>query len=243
MIIKQKDGTILEMTATEFAELGGSYGDAVSEEVLSEDNVKEGEYFVITGNNNSHEFEIGEIVKAKSYADSTTFKAERMDESDWWYVYYTDVRRATDVEIAEATKPKEVKFEIGDVVKARERFGLVTHIDSQGDYWFDYLVNRKSDWTSTKQLRHATEEEKSHLQTLIGREKYEYKIGDLVRLEATGLHSSLRTHVGSIFEISHINEIGAAHLMFGDNRNDTLAYTKPENLKLITPVEWRHDFK
>lgn len=315
MIIKQKNGTILEMTTKEFSELGHVLGSAVEaeaevdgktevatdfkvgdkvevigksvtgrdafigntavitfideigdiqivegnglngwyppsslkpieeepEEVLSYENVKEGEYFVITGNNNSHEFEIGEIVKAKSYADSTTFKAERMDESDWWYVYYTDVRRATDVEIAEATKPKEVKFEIGDVVKARERFGLVTHIDSQGDYWFDYLVNRKSDWTSTKQLRHATEEEKSHLQTLIGREKYEYKIGDLVEL-LSGSGSGYRGREGYIFEVDSISRAFIHLKDKGNKTNESDTYIHQEKLKLITPVEWRHDF-
>lgn len=318
MIIKQKNGTILEMTTKEFSELGNVFGDTTEveeaaesevvevesfsefdkveivgesyygradkigetgeiigayylnklvysvyendgyrgtypssslkpieeepEEVLSYENVKEGEYFVVTDddtNNHSHEFAIGEIVKAKSYTNSTVFKAEHMDGSDWWFVFYTNARRASDAEIAEATKPK---FEIGEVVYCNGAAStIVSEDDNGGDYWLKRIANGESDLAETKQLRHATEEEKSHLQTLIGREKDEYKVGDLARLETSGLRNSMRTHVGCIFEVGHINSAGAVHLSLKDNRNDALAYTNSQNLKLITPVEWRHD--
>lgn len=215
-------------------------------EVLSEDNVKEGEYFVITDddtNNHSHEFAIGEIVKAKSYIDSKVFKAEHMDESDWWYAYYTGVRRATDVEIAEATKPKEVKFEIGDIVNVGGSFAKVTsEIESDGEC----QIKRYKDgvWGYTQasdDLRHATDEEKSHLQTLIGREKDEYEVGDLVEL-LSGAGSGYRGRDGYIFEVDG-NSRAFIHLKDkGNKTNENDTYIHQEKLKLITPVEWRHDF-
>lgn len=246
MKMTMTDGSVFEGSLSEWqemevpAEVSGEV--AETEEVLSEDNVKVGEYFVIT-RGGGHEFAIGEVVKAKSYDDSAAFKAENVDGSDWWYVYYAFVRRATAKEIAESTKPKEVKFEIGDVVKVGEQFAKVTgEIDKDGDYWVDYLANGETEWAWSEQLRHATEEEKSHLQTLIGRGKDEYKVGDLARLEATGLRNSLRNHIGCIFEVGNINNAGAIHLTLGDNRSDTLAYTNPEHLKLVVPVEYRQDF-
>lgn len=316
MIIKQKNGTILEMTTKEFSELGHVLGSAVEaeaevdgktevttdfkvgdkvevigksvtgrdafignttvitfideigdiqivegngpngwyppsslklieeepEEVLSYENVKEGEYFVVTDddtNNHSHEFAIGEIVKAKSYTNSTVFKAERMDGSDWWLVFYTNVRRATAEEIAEATKPK---FEIGDAISVNGRFALIlSELDSEHEYKIKWYSDGGQTYTGKSYIRHATEEEKSHLQTLIGREKYEYKIGDLVEL-LSGSGSGYSGRNGYIFEVDGKS---GAFIHLKDNGNKTKksdTYTHPEKLKLITPVEWRHDF-
>lgn len=317
MIIKQKNGTILEMTTKEFSELGHVLGSTVeaeaevdvktevatdfkvgdkvevigksvtgrdefigntavitfideigdiqivegnglngwyrpssleiikeeTEEVLSYENVKIGELLVVTDKNNGSQFAIGGIIKAVAYYSSVAFTASNTDNTEHWNVRYTDVRRATDAEIAEATKPKEVKFEIGDMIKVGGSFAKVTsEIETDGDYFVKYLDNGENSCYKPSAMRHATEEERSHLQTLIGRKKDEYKVGDLARLETSGLRNSLRTHVGCIFEVGHINSTGAVHLSLGDNRNDTLAYTNPKYLKLITPVEWRHDF-
>lgn len=313
MIIKQKNGTILEMTTKEFSELGHVLGSAVEaeaevdgktevatdfkvgdkvevigksvtgrdafigntavitfideigdiqivegnglngwyppsslklieeepEEVLSRENVKEGEYFVVTDNSNGHRFATGEVIKAIFYTDYRTFKAEHLDGSDWYYTCYTDVRRATDAEIAEATKSK---FEIGEVVYCNGAAStIVSEDDNGGDYWLKRIANGESDLAETKQLRHATEEEKSHLQTLIGREKDEYKIGDLVEL-LSGSGSGYRGREGYIFEVDSISR---AFIHLKDKGNKTKksdTYIHPEKLKLITPVEWRHDF-
>lgn len=75
-------------------------------EVLSEDNVKVGEYFVITDNSNCHGFTIGEIVKAVSYYPSVAFTASNTDCTECSNVRYTDVRRATEDEISSTTKTK-----------------------------------------------------------------------------------------------------------------------------------------
>lgn len=211
-------------------------------EVLSEDNVKEGEYFVITDNTCAHKLAIGEVIKAKSHTGYARFKAEHMDESNWWYVKYTDVRRATDAEIAEATKPKEVKFEIGDVVKVVERFAVVSsEIDLDGDYYIRYIDSGQNRYYHPTHIRHATEEEKSHLQTLIGREKDEYKIGDLVEL-LSGSGSGYRGREGYIFEVDSISRAFIHLKDKGNKTNENDTYIHQEKLKLITPVEWRHDF-
>lgn len=215
------------------------------EEVLSQDNVKAGEYFVITDSNNysnAHAFDIGEIVKAKSYADHTTFKAEHMDESDWWYVYYTNVRRATATEIAEATKPK---FEIGDAISVNGRFALIlSELDSEHEYKIKWYSDGGQTYAGKSYIRHATEEEKSHLQTLIGREKDEYKVGDLVEL-LSGAGSGYRGRDGYIFEVDMITggEREFIHLKDNGNKpNSAGTHLRADKIKLITPVEWRHDF-
>lgn len=144
------------------------------------------------------------------------------------------------ITLAEAAKPK---FEIGDAISVNGRFALIlSELDSEHEYKIKWYSDGGQTYAGKSYIRHATEEEKSHLQTLIGREQDEYKVGDLARLETSGLRNSLRTHVGCIFEVGHINSTGAIHLSLGDNRNDTMAYTNPKYIKLITPVEWRHDF-
>ena len=316
MIIKQKNGTILEMTTKEFSELGNVLGSAVeveevargkaevtigfkvgdkvevigkstyhndkytgkqgvvtlvfsiggirvdiigtgerffrpsslkpieeeTEEVLSQVNVKEGEYFVITDNNIDHRFAIGEVVKAKSYTDSKVFKAEHMDELGGWFVYYTDVRRATDAEIAEATKPKEVKFEVGDVVESGGLFAKIfDDFDSDNEYRVGFFKNGSFTYLDESEIRHATDEEKSHLQTLIGREKDEYKVGDLVELLISN-NCGYRGCAGFIFEIDGTSGT-RMHLKDNGNKTDKDdTYVRTAQLKLITPVEWRHDF-
>lgn len=135
-------------------------------EVLSEDNVKEGEYFVITDNNGCHRFEIGEVVKAGSGRYPLGFTALNADSSEACLARYTDVRRATTEEIAEATKPKEVKLKIDDVVKVDEHFAkVIAEIDSDGDYKLKRLIDGAELYREPAYFRHATEEEKSHLQT------------------------------------------------------------------------------
>lgn len=77
----------------------------------SEANVKEGDYMVITDNNNEHEFEIGAVVKViKPYSRDDEFIAETAGRRGGvyfgegvWYVEYADARFATADEIAEAT--------------------------------------------------------------------------------------------------------------------------------------------
>lgn len=73
----------------------------------SEAYVKEGDYMVITGNNNDHEFEIGEIVKVLSpFSGDVDFCAElavNPDEYSVYFVEYADARFATADEIAAAT--------------------------------------------------------------------------------------------------------------------------------------------
>lgn len=207
-------------------------------EVLSEDNVKVGEYFVITDNSNGHRFATGEVIKAKG-AHITQLKAERMDEAYWWFVYYADVRRATDAEIAEATKPK---FEIGDVVKVVERFAVVrSEIDLDGDYYIRYIDSGQNRYYHPTHIRHATEEEKSHLQTLIGRGKDEYKVGDLVALFDRTPHG-VGMYNGCIFEIASKN--GASVMLLNNKTGNSFLHAAfgVEDIKLITPVEWRHDF-
>lgn len=210
-------------------------------EVLSKDNVKVGEYLVITDNSNGHRFATGEVIKAKG-AHITQLKAERMDEAYWWFVYYTDVRRATDAEIAEATKSKEVKFEIGEVVKVGGSFAKVTsEIEADGDYFVKHLDNGENSYYKPSAMRHATEEEKSHLQTLIGREKDEYKVGDLVEL-LNGGGSGYSGRNGYIFEIDSVSQ-SYYHLKDNGNTSSPLGTCQPKtHIKLITPVEWRHDF-
>lgn len=86
----------------------------------SETNVKEGDYMVITDNNNLHEFEIGEIVKVlEPYSGDDDFHAEHAvnpDEDNVWYVEYRDARFATADEIAAINKP-QLTFDRGDHVK------------------------------------------------------------------------------------------------------------------------------
>ena len=94
-------------------------------------------------------------------------------------------------------------------------------------------------------MRHATEEEKSHLQTLIGREKDEYKVGDLVELVADNAIHGYAHRKGYFFEVDELD--GAAYKVhLKDNFNKTEirlgTWTQVSDLKLITPVEWRHDF-
>lgn len=313
MIIKQKNGTILEMTTKEFSELGHVLGSAVEaeaevdgkaevatdfkvgdkvevignsvtgrdafignttvitfideigdiqivegngpngwyppsslklieeepEEVLSRENVKEGEYFVVTDNSNGHRFATGEVIKAIFYTDYRTFKAEHLDGSDWYYTCYTDVRRATDAEIAEATKPK---FEIGDAISVNGRFALIlSELDSEHEYKIKWYSDGGQTYAGKSYIRHATEEEKSHLQTLIGREKDEYKIGDLVEL-LSGSGSGYRGREGYIFEVDSISRAFIHLKDKGNKTNESDTYIHQEKLKLITPVEWRHDF-
>ena len=211
-------------------------------EVLSADNVKEGDYFVITGNKHEHNFTVGEVVEAKCHSDSTTFKAEHVDGSAEWYVLYTSVRRATAEEIAEATKPKEVKFEVGDVVKVGGSFAKVTsEVESDGECKIKRYKDGVWGYRQYTNLRHATEEEKSHLQTLIGREKYEYKVGDLVELLSRA-NSGYSGRNGYIFEVDSVSS-SYYHLRDNGNKtNEMDTYIKAVDLKLITPVEWRHDF-
>lgn len=308
MIIKQRNGTILEMTTKEFSELSNVFGDVAKveeskvtkelkagdevevignsitgrddligekakiisigevgdtrviclnkflgtyapsslklieeepEEVLSESNVKEGEYFVITDNSNCHGFTIGEIVKAVSYYPSVAFTASNTDYTECSNVRYTDVRRATAEEIAEATKPK---FEIGDAISVNGRFALIlSELDSEHEYKIKWYSDGGQTYAGKSYIRHATEEEKSHLQTLIGREKDEYKVDDLVELLG-GRGSGYSGRDGYIFEVDGKS---GAFIHLKDNGNKTKksdTYIHPEKLKLITPVEWRHDF-
>lgn len=76
------------------------------EETLTEHNVKEGEYFVITDKNNGSQFKIGEVVKVLAYYSSVAFTASSTDNTERWQVRYTDVRRATEDEISGTTKTK-----------------------------------------------------------------------------------------------------------------------------------------
>ena len=76
------------------------------EETLTEHNVKEGEYFVITDKNNGSQFKIGEVVKVLAYYSSVAFTASNTDNTEHWQVRYTDVRRATEDEISGTTKTK-----------------------------------------------------------------------------------------------------------------------------------------
>ena len=205
-------------------------------EVLSQDNVKEGEYFVITDNSNGHRFATGEVIKAKG-AHITQLKAERMDEAYWWFVYYADVRRATDAEIAEATKPKEVKFEIGDVVESGGLFAKIfDDFDSDNEYRVGFFKNGSFTYLDESEIRHATEEEKSHLQTLIGRGQDEYKVGDLVEL-LNGGGSGYSGRNGYIFEIDSVSQ-SYYHLKDNGNTSSPLGTCQPKtHIKLITPVE------
>lgn len=86
----------------------------------SEANVKEGDYMVITDNNNGHEFEIGEIVKVlEAYSGNEDFHAElavNPKKYEEWYVKYADARFATADEIAALNKP-QLTFDRGDHVK------------------------------------------------------------------------------------------------------------------------------
>ncbi|MGO3375503.1 hypothetical protein [Brochothrix thermosphacta] len=209
------------------------------EEVLSEDNVKVGEYFVVTGNKNYHGFEIADVIKVTEHYVPLAFKADKIDGSENWNVRYTDVRRATAEEIEEATKPK---FEIGDAISVDGRFALIlSELDSEHEYKIKWYSNGSQTYAGKSYIRHATEEEKSHLQTLIGREKDEYKVGDSVELLG-GSCSGYSGRKGYIFEIDGTS---GTRMHLKDNGNkpiDMDTYIRPEELKLITPVEWRHDF-
>ncbi|MDO7864791.1 hypothetical protein Q5427_10865 [Brochothrix thermosphacta] len=316
MIIKQKDGTVLEMTPEEFAELGGVLGapvkvDALAKgssevatvfkvgelfevvcefgytsfaigtivrmvegykdsyssnfedvltgkkrhlpyytikrhtpEVLSKANVEEGEYFVVTDTTSGHMFKIGDVIKSLNALNDDCFSAERIGNSYWWWAYilYTNVRRATAEEIAEATKLKEVKFEVGDVVESGGLFAKIfDDFDSGDEYHVGFFKNGCFSYLDESDMRHATDEEKSHLQTLIGREKDEYKIGDLVELLG-GSCSGYSGRKGYIFEIDGTS---GTRMHLKDNGNKPInmdTSVRPEELKLITPVEWRHDF-
>lgn len=76
------------------------------EETLTEYNVKEGGYFVITDKNNGSRFKIGEVVKVLAYYSSVAFTASNTDNTERWKVRYIDVRRATEDEISSTTKTK-----------------------------------------------------------------------------------------------------------------------------------------
>lgn len=77
--------------------------------------VKEGDYMVITGNNNGHEFEIGETVEVLNpYDGDDDFHA--VGAAGNWYVKYADARFATADEIATLNKP-QLTFDRGDHVK------------------------------------------------------------------------------------------------------------------------------
>lgn len=81
----------------------------------SEANVKEGDYMVITDNNNGHEFEIGETVEVLNpYDGDDDFHAVGVAGN--WYVKYADARFATADEIATLNKP-QLTFDRGDHVK------------------------------------------------------------------------------------------------------------------------------
>ena len=81
----------------------------------SEANVKEGDYMVITDNNNGHEFEIGETVEVLNpYDGDDDFHAVGVAGN--WYVKYADARFATADEIATLNKP-QLTFDRGDYVK------------------------------------------------------------------------------------------------------------------------------
>ncbi|MPQ27555.1 hypothetical protein EHX26_00305 [Brochothrix thermosphacta] len=215
------------------------------EEVLSYENVKVGEYFVITDNTNYHGFEIADVIKVTEHYSPVAFKADKIDGSANWNVRYTDVRRATDAEIAEATNPKEVKFDIGDAISVNGRFAFILcELDSEQEYKIQWYSDGEQTYADKSYIRHATEEEKSHLQTLIGREKDEYKVGDLVEL-LDGFGGGYRGRAGYIFEVDSVDG-SSMPIHLKDNGNKTATnsntWSRVADLKLITPVEWRHDF-
>lgn len=60
---------------------------------------KTGDIVVITWNTNDHEFEIGEVARIKeSDREDDAYKVEYMDGHDWWWVYESEMRHATQAE-------------------------------------------------------------------------------------------------------------------------------------------------
>lgn len=76
-------------------------------EVLSHDNTKEGEYFVIISNTSAHEFEIDEVVKKGEIISSSSFSVSSVIDRETWCVGFDEVRRVTDAEVAEAYSIKK----------------------------------------------------------------------------------------------------------------------------------------
>lgn len=55
-------------------------------------NFNVGDIVEIIGNTNNHQFRIGEHVRIVRQTDNNQYQAQYLDESDYWYVKYTDIK-------------------------------------------------------------------------------------------------------------------------------------------------------
>lgn len=118
-------------------------------------------------------------------------------------------------------------------------FAIVT--DRVGQYEVRPLDGGCYLYLDGTEMRYATEDEKIHLEVLIGRYKYEYKPRDLVEL-LNGSGTDYYGLEGYIFEVVSFTSMGAYiknNTGTFDPEGDT--WVSSGNLKLIAPVEWRYD--
>lgn len=238
-----KDGQLVgEFSTTELKELAGvdiEKAADVAFEAVEVKNFEVGDKVEVVGVSVTGRDEcIGETAVITYIDEEGDIQLVEGDGNNGWYP--PSSLKLIEEEPEEVLSYENVK--IGEVVYCNGAAStIVSEDDNGGDYWLKRIANGESDLAETKQLRHATEEEKSHLQTLIGREKDEYKIGDLVEL-LSGAGSGYRGRDGYIFEVDGISRAFIHLKDKGNKTNENDTYIHQEKLKLITPVEWRHDF-
>jgi hypothetical protein len=247
----EMNGMVIEGTVDELREIGVKFPG--EEETAQEAKLKVGDYAKIVTEPGDHEFPKGTIVKLVATCDDEyDFKAEYLDGSDYWYVYESDIIRATDEEVAQAkAKVTAPKFEVGDYVvplpEADDEYGItntemklgkVIYVYNDGDIKVEIIAHEDdrnvgdSYLVNPKYFRKATDEEIRWAK--IGRKPGEFKKGDIVRYLG-----GAPTKKGELVEVYEDTSGTTTKIKWVDDYG--VCTERNDDLELVTPVEQRFD--
>lgn len=251
---------LMPLTAEEVAEMEQKEKDRKAEEAAKklreqQEALEAGEFARIIGNECSHRFPMGEIVKL-TRVEADRFRADYVDGHDFWYVKRTDLAPVTKEETKKAML-KTVKrgdylkvnvrgfntnVKVGDLVKVRRNDNSripfeIESLEGKDLGWILANEVEKATAAEVKEFKTKLEEERKEKELrekweAVGRKVGEYKVGDIVRVTGTC------GGVNRVGDIGEVTGLRGESLQVNAGRGTSVNWCVGE---LVVTVEQRFD--